>query len=100
MAVVGFEDLPIGDTFSIGLTTYGPDFGTIARRALRVMASRIDAPDAPPARVAVPGRVIVRESSPIEPSGESAEANHTGRSTRGSSAGGPGQQPLGTWIIK
>ena len=48
VAVVGFEDLPIGDTFSIGLTTYGPDFEAIARRALRVMAARIDAPDAPP----------------------------------------------------
>ena len=63
LAVVGFEDLPIGDAFSIGLTTYSPDFAAIARRALRVMASRIDAPDAPPARIAVPGRVIVRESA-------------------------------------
>jgi LacI family transcriptional regulator len=67
VAVVGFEDLPIGDTFSIGLTTYGADFEAIARRALRVMASRIEAPDSPPARVAVPGRMIVRESAPTEP---------------------------------
>jgi len=65
VAVVGFEDLPIGDAFSIGLTTYGADFEAIARQALRVMASRIESLDAPPARVAVPGRVIVRESAPI-----------------------------------
>jgi LacI family transcriptional regulator len=64
VAVVGFEDLPIGDAFSIGLTTYGPNFEAIARRALRVMTARIDAPDAPPARIVVPGRVIVRESAP------------------------------------
>ncbi len=65
VAVVGFEDLPIGDAFSIGLTTYGPDFGAIARRALRIMASRIETPDAPPARVAIPGRLIIRESAPV-----------------------------------
>ncbi len=66
VAVVGFEDLPIGDTFSIGLTTYGADFDSIARRSMQVMASRCDNPDSPPARVAVPGRLIVRESAPIK----------------------------------
>jgi LacI family transcriptional regulator len=66
VAVVGFEDLPIGDAFSIGLTTYGPDFEAIARRALRVMVARIENPDAPPARIAVSGRVIVRESAPTK----------------------------------
>jgi DNA-binding LacI/PurR family transcriptional regulator len=64
VAVVGFEDLPIGGAFSIGLTTYSPDFEAIACQALRVMASRIDAPDAAPARITVPGRLIVRESAP------------------------------------
>jgi LacI family transcriptional regulator len=78
VAVVGFEDLPIGDTFSIGLTTYGPDFEAIARRALRVMASRIEAPDCPPARVAVPGRMIVRESAPIKPSSVAVEHDRAG----------------------
>lgn len=64
VAVSGFEDLPIGDAFSIGLTTYGSDFEAIARRALLVMAARIENPDAPPARIVVPGHVIVRESAP------------------------------------
>ncbi len=64
VAVVGFEDLPIGDTFSIGLTTYSSDFEAIARRALQVMTARINVPDAPPARLSVPGRLIVRESAP------------------------------------
>jgi LacI family transcriptional regulator len=66
VAVVGFEDLPIGDTFSIGLTTYGSDFEAIARRSLQVMAARISAPDAPPARVSIPGHLIVRESAPMK----------------------------------
>jgi LacI family transcriptional regulator len=84
VAVVGFEDLPIGDAFSIGLTTYSPDFEAIARRALQVMAARIDAPDAPPARIAVPGRVIARESAP-KSSDMAVEADHAGRSTPASS---------------
>src|SRR5262249_47310260 len=70
VAVVGFEDLPIGDAFSIGLTTYSSDFQAIARRAVQVMAARINPPHAPPARIAGPGRVIVRESAPsktVEP---------------------------------
>jgi LacI family transcriptional regulator len=64
VAVVGFENLPIGDAFSIGLTTYGPNFEAIARRAFQVMASRIADPVAIPARVAIPGLLIVRESAP------------------------------------
>jgi LacI family transcriptional regulator len=91
VAVVGFEDLPIGDAFSIGLTTYSPDFQAIARRALQMMAGRINAPDAPPARIAVPGRVIVRESAP-KSSDMTVEPDHAGRSTRASSDGGNRRQ--------
>lgn len=87
VAVVGFEDLPIGDAFSIGLTSYSPDFEAIARRALQVMATRISAPDAPPARVAVPGRVIVRESAPSKSSDKTAEPGYVAPSTRASPAG-------------
>lgn len=65
VAVVGFEDLPIGDAFSIGLTTYGPNFDAIARRAVHMMTARIESPTAPPARAAIPGRLIVRESAPL-----------------------------------
>ncbi|MHC5537476.1 substrate-binding domain-containing protein [Singulisphaera rosea] len=75
VAVVGFEDLPIGDAFSIGLTTYGSDFEAIARRALLVMAARIENPNAPPARVVVPGRVIVRQSAPYRVTAASPEPN-------------------------
>jgi LacI family transcriptional regulator len=87
VAVVGFEDLPIGDAFSIGLTTYSPDFEAIARRALQAMVARMNAPDAPPARITVPGRVIVRESAPSRSSGETAEPRHVALSTRSSPAG-------------
>lgn len=96
VAVVGFEDLPIGDAFSIGLTTYSPDFEAIARRALQMMAARINAPDASPARIAVPGRVIVRESAPCKSSGQTVEPDHAAVSARASLAGdGPAQRPSG-----
>lgn len=63
VAVVGFDNLPIGDTFSIGMTTYAFPSEEIAARALSVMQQRIKEPDAPPVKVVVPGRLIVREST-------------------------------------
>src|SRR5262249_24499581 len=92
-AAGGCGGLPSGDAFWMGLTTYSPDFEALARRALQVMAARIDAPEAPPARIAVPGRVIVRESAP-RPSDMTVEPDHAGRSTRASSDGGNRRQGI------
>ncbi|QEL19762.1 LacI family DNA-binding transcriptional regulator [Limnoglobus roseus] len=63
VAVTGFEDLPIGSTFSIGVTTYAFSYEQMARRAVQVMKDRIQNPTAAPVRVAVGGQLIVRESS-------------------------------------
>jgi LacI family transcriptional regulator len=63
VAVAGFDDLPIGNQFAVGITTYALPAEEIARQAVRVMRERIAAPEAPPVRVVVPGRVIVREST-------------------------------------
>jgi LacI family transcriptional regulator len=63
LAVAGFDDLPIGNQFAIGITTFSLPAEEIARHAVRVMRERIAAPTAPPARVIVPGRLIVREST-------------------------------------
>jgi LacI family transcriptional regulator len=63
VAVAGFDNLPIGDTFSIGVTTYAFPSEGIAVRALSVMEQRIKDPDAPPVKVVVPGRFIVRDST-------------------------------------
>lgn len=63
VSVVGFEDLPIGSTFSIGITTYCFSFDEMATQGLRVMRQRLAHPTDPPVRVAIPGRLIVRESS-------------------------------------
>jgi LacI family transcriptional regulator len=63
VAVAGFDDLPIGNQFAVGITTYALPAQEMARQAVRVMRERIDAPTAPPVRVVVPGRLIVREST-------------------------------------
>jgi LacI family transcriptional regulator len=63
LAVAGFDNLPIGDTFSIGVTTYAFPSEGVAAQALRVMEQRIKEPDAPPVKVIVPGRLIVRDST-------------------------------------
>lgn len=67
LAVVGFDNLPIGDTYAVGVTSYAPAPDAVAARALRVMLDRIAAPDAVPVKVSVPGRLIVRESSSAVP---------------------------------
>jgi LacI family transcriptional regulator len=63
LAVAGFDDLPIGNQFAIGITTFSLPAEELARQAVRVMQERIAAPTAPPVRVIVSGRLIVREST-------------------------------------
>lgn len=63
VAVVGFDDLPIGYAFSIGVTTYAYPSEGIAEQALRLMRERVKHPDRPPIKVVVPGHLIVRAST-------------------------------------
>ena len=63
VAVVGSDDLPIGDVFTIGLTTYAYPSERMAEQAVRVMRERLKDPGAAPIKVVVPGRLIVREST-------------------------------------
>ena len=58
VAVVGFDDLP-----GVGVTTYAYPAEGIAEQAVRLMRGRLADPGRPPVKVAVPGRLIVREST-------------------------------------
>lgn len=63
VAVVGFDNLPFGDAYAIGLTTTDYPAEAMAEHALRLMRERVKHPDRPPVKVCVPGRLIVRGST-------------------------------------
>jgi LacI family transcriptional regulator len=63
VAVVGFDDLPIGSAFTIGVTTYAFPSEGVAEQAVRLMRERLRDPGRPPIKVVVPGRLILREST-------------------------------------
>jgi LacI family transcriptional regulator len=63
VAVVGFDDLPIGNSFTVGVTTYAYPSEGMAEQAVRLMRERLRDPERAPTKVVVPGRLIVRESS-------------------------------------
>lgn len=63
VAVVGSDDLPIGNLFTVGLTTYAYPSEAMAEQAVRLMRERIKDPTRKPLKVVVPGQLIVRESS-------------------------------------
>jgi LacI family transcriptional regulator len=63
VAVTGFDNLPIGNIFAIGVTTYALSSEDIARQALRLMRERVRHPGQRPVKVHVPGELIVREST-------------------------------------
>ena len=63
IAVAGFDDLPIGKSFSLGVTTYALSADEITRRAFELMEARIRHPERSPIKIVVPGKLIVREST-------------------------------------
>jgi LacI family transcriptional regulator len=63
VAVVGCDNLPIGQSFSLGVTTYAYPSAELVRQGLRLLRARRDNPSGPPVKVMVPGEFIVRESS-------------------------------------
>jgi LacI family transcriptional regulator len=63
VAVVGCDDLPIGNQFTIGVTTYSYPSEGMAEQAVRLMRERLKNPGRAPIKVVVPGKLIVREST-------------------------------------
>ena len=63
VAVAGFDNLPFGDSFAVGLTTTDYPAEAMADHALRLMRARVADPTRPAVKVCVPGRLIVRGST-------------------------------------
>jgi LacI family transcriptional regulator len=66
VAITGFDNLPIGKAYSIGVTTYAFSSESLARQATRLIRARLREPNAPPVKILVPGDLIIRESSRLE----------------------------------
>ena len=63
IAITGFDDLPIGKSYSIGVTTYAFSPEAIARQATRLVRSRLADKTGSLVKVLIPGELIIRESS-------------------------------------
>jgi LacI family transcriptional regulator len=63
VAVVGCDDLPLGQSFALGVTSYTYPGEAIARTALRVLTNRVAHPNDPVAKVVLPGRLVIRDST-------------------------------------
>jgi len=63
IGVAAFYSLGLGESFSIGVTTYAYPAETVAARALDIMRWRIKTPTAPPLKVVIPGELVARSST-------------------------------------
>jgi LacI family transcriptional regulator len=63
IAITGFDNLPIGKSYSIGVTTYAFSAEAVARHATRLLGARLLNRLGPPVKVLIPGDLIIRESS-------------------------------------
>jgi LacI family transcriptional regulator len=63
VAVVGSDDLAIGNLFTIGITTYAYPSEAMAEQAVRLMRERLKDRYRRPLKVVVPGQLIIREST-------------------------------------
>jgi LacI family transcriptional regulator len=63
VAVTGFDNLPIGKAYSIGVTTYAFSSELVAHQAAWLLRARLHDMSRPPIKVLIPGDLIIRESS-------------------------------------
>ena len=66
-ALVGFDDVALGDFLSPGLTVIAQDPFALGRHAAELLFARLEGDDSPPRRIVVPTRLIARGSGEIRP---------------------------------
>ena len=65
IALVGFDDIEMGDVIEPGLTTVPQDTLEFGRRACRLLFARIEGDTSPPKREIVPVTLVERGSGEI-----------------------------------
>jgi LacI family transcriptional regulator len=63
VAVVGFDDLPLGDPSLLGITSFTYPSDSLAENAVRLLRERHADPDRPPVKLFIQGKLVVRASS-------------------------------------
>jgi LacI family transcriptional regulator len=66
-ALVGFDDVALGDFLSPGLSVIAQDPFALGRHAAELLFARLEGDDSPPRRIVVPTRLIARGSGEIPP---------------------------------
>ena len=65
VALVGFDEVALGDLIDPGVTVIAQDPVEIGRRAAELLFARIDGDDRPPVRIVLPTRLVTRGSGEI-----------------------------------
>ncbi|HYO30403.1 MAG TPA: substrate-binding domain-containing protein, partial [Thermomicrobiales bacterium] len=90
VSVVGFDDIPYASATFPALTTVAQPIAELGAAGVRLLLDRIARPDAPYARIELPTRLVLRESTgpPKDPHPPDP------LSTRGPAAPGEGETPV------
>ena len=72
VAVVGFDDVVLGDVVSPGLTVLAQDPAALGRRAAELLFARLDGFDGPSEEVVLGPKLIVRGSGELRPEARAA----------------------------
>ncbi len=67
LALVGFDDLELGEMLAVPVTVVAYDPAELGRRAAELLAERLAGDDGPPQRVVLPTTLIPRGSGEVKP---------------------------------
>jgi LacI family transcriptional regulator len=67
LALVGFDDLELGEMLAVPVTVVAYDAAELGRRAAELLAQRLAGDDTPPQRIVLPTALIVRGSGEVKP---------------------------------
>ena len=65
IALVGFDDIPLGGLVRPGVTVVAQDPVALGRHAAELLFARLEGDDSPPRRIVVPTRLVERGSGEI-----------------------------------